>query len=112
VSFWSGLDELVATSTLVIDRPRGSAHPRFPDLVYPLDYGHLTGTRSGDGSGVDVWIGSDPDRALGAIVVTVDARKRDAEIKLLLGCTPEEVDRILEVHAGGNQSAILVERPA
>jgi inorganic pyrophosphatase len=110
-AFWRGLDELVATSILVIDRPRGSAHPRHPDLVYPLDYGHLEGTRGGDGGGIDVWIGSVEDRALNAIVVTVDTRKRDTEIKLLLGCTAEEADRILAVHSGGNQSAVLVERP-
>lgn len=38
-AFWSALDELVAGSDLVIDRPQGAAHPRYPDLVYPLDYG-------------------------------------------------------------------------
>ena len=27
--FWNALDALVNTSVIVIDRPKGSAHPRF-----------------------------------------------------------------------------------
>lgn len=27
--FWDALDELVSNSEIVIDRPKGSAHPRF-----------------------------------------------------------------------------------
>lgn len=37
--FWRQLAQLVAESEIVIDRPQGSAHPRYPDFVYPLDYG-------------------------------------------------------------------------
>ena len=35
-AFWLALDQLVETSTLVIDRPRGSTHPRYADFQYPL----------------------------------------------------------------------------
>ena len=52
--FWRALDALVAGSEIVIDRPRGSAHPRYPDVIYPLDYGYLAGTRAADGDGIDV----------------------------------------------------------
>ena len=31
---WNALDELVNSSEIVIDRPKGSAHPRFPDFIY------------------------------------------------------------------------------
>ena len=36
--FWNALDELVNTSEIVIDRPKGSVHPRFPDFIYRVDY--------------------------------------------------------------------------
>ena len=36
--FWNALDELVSNSEIVIDRPRGSAHPRFPNFIYKVDY--------------------------------------------------------------------------
>jgi inorganic pyrophosphatase len=39
--FWSRLDELLATSRLVIDRPKGTRHPRYPEVIFPLDYGYL-----------------------------------------------------------------------
>ena len=47
--FWIALDELVNTSEIVIDRPKGSAHPRFPDFIYRVDYGYLKNNSSIDG---------------------------------------------------------------
>jgi inorganic pyrophosphatase len=109
--FWSGIDALVAESSLVIDRPRGSLHPRhrFP---YPLDYGYLHGTQSGDGDGIDVWVGSMPERGVTAVICTVDLEQRDGEIKILLGCTSGEIQAALALHNVGAQAGIVVERSA
>ena len=52
--FWNVLDELVSKSEIVIDRPKGSAHSRFPDFIYRVDYGYLKDTSSMDGAGIDV----------------------------------------------------------
>ncbi|MBP7691169.1 MAG: hypothetical protein KA764_04600 [Anaerolineales bacterium] len=109
--FWRALDALAA-GPVVVDRPRGAAHPRYPELIYPLDYGYLAGTRGGDGAGVDVWRGSLPEAAVTAILCTVDQHKRDAELKLLLGCTAEEAQRLWRFHNSGAQTALLIERPA
>ena len=109
-SFWLLLEELVASSTLSIDRPAGSRHPRYPDTVYPLDYGYLMSTRSGDGDGIDVGAGSLPHGRVSGAIVTVDVVKRDVEVKVLLGCTPEEAQDILAFHIGGGQAAILFRR--
>jgi inorganic pyrophosphatase len=109
--FWQKLDQLVAGNELKIDRPQGSAHPRHPDFVYPFDYGYLEGTRSGDGEGIDVWVGSLPHRWVTAVVCCVEVEQRDAELKILLGCTPQEAQEILKTHNAGAQAAILVERP-
>ncbi len=109
--FWHGLDELVATCELIIDRPKGSAHPRFPAFRYPFDYGFLEGTRSGDEGGLDAWVGGLPGKLVTGIICSVDIAKRDSEIKLLVGCTHQEARIILETHNRGAQAAILVERP-
>ncbi len=112
--FWERLDELVRISTVVIDRPAGSRHPRYPEFTYLLDYGYLAGTRAADGDGIDVWRGSlatESDVRVTAIVVNVDLVKRDTELKLLLNCTPDEACRILATHNVGRQSAILIARP-
>ncbi|HVO42444.1 MAG TPA: hypothetical protein VMT34_07465, partial [Aggregatilineales bacterium] len=86
--FWMFLEHLIVTNTLVIDRPRGTPHPRYPDHIYPLDYGYLTDTASADGQGIDVWRGSGEPTLVG-VICTVDLSKRDAEIKLLVGCTED-----------------------
>ena len=56
--FWKALDELVSKSEVIIDRPKGTVHPKFPDFVYKVDYGYLKDTSSMDGAGIDVWLGS------------------------------------------------------
>ncbi|KXP00638.1 inorganic pyrophosphatase [Tsukamurella pseudospumae] len=88
------LDELVRTSKVVIDRPRGTAHPRYPRAIYPLDYGFLAGTTGGDGEGVDVFVGTDAGVGVVAVVLTADVRKRDVETKVLLDCTAAEINAV------------------
>ncbi len=96
-AFWNALDELALGSEIVIDRPKGSAHPRFPDFIYPLDYGYLKNTSSMDGAGIDVWLGSG-EKQIDAIMCIVDLMKRDSEIKILIGCTEEEKKTIFKIH--------------
>src|SRR5512143_2262258 len=98
ISFWQGMSNLLVTNNIVIDRPRGSTHPHYPELVYPLDYGFLEGTTASDGGGIDVWLGSlstvmnrNNAKTLTGILCTFDTLKRDAEIKFLVGCTQEDV---------------------
>jgi len=110
VRFWQHVDHLVATSAVVIDRPAGSAHPRYPAIVYPLDYGYLAGTVGGDGEGIDIWRGSLPEATVTAAIMTVDIVKRDAEIKLLIGCTADEMQRALATHHTEWQAAVLLPR--
>ncbi len=95
--FWNALDQLVQNSEIVIDRPKGTAHPRFPDFIYRVDYGYLKDTESMDGAGIDVWVGSN-GKNVDAIVCTVDLMKRDSEIKLLIGCTEEEKEIVYTTH--------------
>jgi inorganic pyrophosphatase len=97
-SFWEAIDALLAVSRIVVDRPKGTSHPRFPSVVYPVDYGYLIGTRSMDGGGIDVWLGTASSKRADAIICTVDLIKRDSEMKILLGCTPEETERVYRFH--------------
>ena len=89
--FWADVDALVERHRVVIDRPANSPHPASPEHIYPLDYGYLEDTRSNDGEGVDVWVGTLPVRRAVGVVCTVDGLKGEVEIKLLLGCSPAEI---------------------
>lgn len=97
-AFWAALDTLIEQSSIVIDRPKGTAHPRYPDFVYPVDYGYLENTSSMDGGGIDVWLGSEKERLLDAVMCIVDLTKRDSEIKLLIDCTEQEKELVFQVH--------------
>lgn len=109
--FWQAIDQLAAQSEIVIDRPKGSTHPHYPGMVYPLDYGYLKNSSSMDGEGIDVWIGSNVRGKVDSLVCTVDLAKRDSEIKLLIGCTDEEKQKVLALHnQTGYMKAILIAR--
>lgn len=99
-SFWYEMAQLATTNSIVIDRPKGSTHPRYPDVIYPLDYGYLEDTSASDGDGIDAWLGSSTstDQTLTGILCTFDTLKRDAEIKLLIGCTEEDLRVIQDFH--------------
>jgi inorganic pyrophosphatase len=104
-SFWQFMSQLLITNSLVIDRPRGSVHPHYPAVIYPLDYGYIENTTSSDGGGIDVWLGSlntvanmDGVKTLTGILCTFDRLKRDAEIKLLIGCSAEDIQVIRDFH--------------
>jgi len=132
--FWDYVDWLVAGCRVVIDRPKGSAHPRYPTVIYPVDYGYLEGTSSSDGGGIDVWVGARgmPDAArpdvgyhadvpltdtsaseapiVDAVICTIDLLKRDTEIKLLIGCTDVEKEMILALHNAHTMRGLLIRR--
>lgn len=58
------MDNLVKQSKIVIDRPRGTAHPKYPDFIYKVDYGYLENTSSMDGGGIDVWVGTKEEKEI------------------------------------------------
>ena len=109
-NFWQKLDSLLESSEIILDHPKGTSHKDWPDLVFPLDYGYLKNTTGGDGDGIDVWLGTEEPKVINAIACTVDITKRDAEIKLLIGCSDEEIAIIEDIHNGRHQSAIIIRR--
>lgn len=108
--FWKRLDDLLATSRIVIDRPAGTVHPKYPDLIFPLDYGYLEGTSAGDGNEIDVWSGGAGHKILVAVACTVDVLKKDTEIKLIIGCTGEDIAVIEDFYNSDFMSAIIIRR--
>jgi inorganic pyrophosphatase len=110
--FWSAIDTLISQSEIVIDRPKGSKHPKY-DVTYLLDYGYLKDTASMDGGGIDVWRGSLADCRCDTVICTVDLLKRDSEIKLLIGCTEEEKAVVMRFHNDSEyMKGVMVRRDA
>ena len=72
--------------TVLVDRPLGTPHPRFPDgEPYPVNYGFLPGTVSGDGRPIDVYLvgWDEPLERAEAVVAAVVHRLDDLEDKLV-----------------------------
>lgn len=109
--FWQYLSRLVKEHKIVIDRPKGSAHPRYPDLIYPVDYGYLDETTTVDNGGIDVWRGTLEKDTINGIICTVDLLKSDAEMKIILNCTTEEIQIILKKHNEFSMAGVWVENP-
>ena len=108
--FWLAFDELVANSEIIIDRPKGTKHPRY-DFIYEYDYGYLSNTTSSDGEGIDVWLGSLNEHRLIAAICTVDLIKRDSEIKLLIDCNEDEINAIYAWHNNSeHMKGLLIKR--
>ena len=95
--FWEALECLVNDSEIVIERSKGTSHPKHPDFIYEVDYGYLKNTSSSDGAEIDVWMGT-AAKQIDAVMCTVDLMKRDSEIKLLIGCTEEEKQLVYKMH--------------
>ena len=63
-----------------------------------LEFDEHGNTTASDGDGMDVWMGSLDAKTLTGILCTFDTIKRDAEIKLLIGCTDEDIQAIRYFH--------------
>jgi inorganic pyrophosphatase len=108
--FWIYLEQVVENNRIVIDRPKGTPHPQYPDFIYPLDYGYLEETQTSDADGIDVWVGSSKSLRLDGVLCTVDLKRNDVEVKVLLGCSADDIRRILEVTNSNTMRAILISR--
>ena len=42
--------------TVTVDRPKGSTHPKHKNIVYPINYGYISGIIAGDGEEQDAYI--------------------------------------------------------
>lgn len=49
-------DVIGKTVRVTVDRPLGSTHPEYPDLIYPVNYGYVEGVTGGDGEWQDVYV--------------------------------------------------------
>jgi inorganic pyrophosphatase len=108
--FWKHLGES-SNPAIVIDRARGSRHPKYPEFLQPLDYGYLEGISGGDGSEIDIRCGCGDRSRLTGVVCTADSVKCDAELKIITGCAAAEAETVLRAHNAGPQSAILIMNP-
>ena len=74
------------TVRILIDRPIGSAHPKYKDMIYPINYGFIPNVWSEDGEELDVYLlGVDkPQKEFTGKIIGIVYRKNDVEDKLVM----------------------------
>ena len=87
---WAVWTRRIHKNGITIERPRATAHPNYPSVVYPLDYGFVNDTFGTDGDALDVFVGRGTTGLVGTLLTT-DHRRQDREVKLLYDCTPEDI---------------------
>ena len=76
-----------------VDRPMGTAHPRKPEMLYPINYGYVDGMFAGDGAEQDVYVfGTDrPLTHFEGKVIAVYHRFDDVEDKWIVSLDGEDI---------------------
>lgn len=76
---------------VTIDRPLGSAHPDYPSMIYPINYGYVEGVTGGDGEWQDAYVvGVDmPLDSFTGKKIAVIRRRDEAEEKWVIA--PENI---------------------
>ena len=91
---WRRWERLIDERGIVIDRPRGHAHPLYADMIYHCDYGHVPGTTAADGEEIDVFVGSEHVGLVGLINLTHQPSGL-REPKLLVNLSRADADRLI-----------------
>ena len=88
----NAIDYIGKIVDVIIDRPLGSAHPKYPDHIYLVNYGYVPNTISGDGEELDCYIlGEDkPLKEYKGKYIAVIHRLKDDDDKLIIG--PKDKD--------------------
>lgn len=81
---------------VIIDRPVGSRHPKYDNLVYPVNYGYIEGVIAPDGEEQDAYVLGvyTPIEEFTGRVIAIIHRYDDMEDKLVVA--PEGVNFSVE----------------
>ena len=74
------------TLTIHIDRPIGTKHPTYSDMIYKTNYGYVPETIGGDGEEIDAYIlgPTDPVETYVGKCIAVIHRLQDRDDKLII----------------------------
>lgn len=111
IFFWQKLDTLILSSGMQRLASAGEPSPEYPRLVYPCDYVKIGEVSENGGTPLYCFIGSQKERQATALIVQADILERELLVKVLIGCSEEEIEKIIKfINAAEFQKAILVRR--
>ena len=77
---------------VIVDKPIGSHHPKYPDIIYLVNYGYVPNTISGDGEELDCYILGEykPLKEYKGKCIAVIHRKNEEDDKLIIHTNTKE----------------------
>ena len=81
---------------VIVDRPLGTCHPKFKDVLYAVNYGYIEGVIAPDGEEQDAYILGieEPLKEFEGVVIAVIHRFNDVEEKWVVA--PEGINFTIE----------------
>ena len=93
--FWQKVDSLFLSGTKTLMKKKGEHHDTYNNLVYPVDYSRIVDMKSPSAHGVAVYMGSGNRNSVTGLIVAADILEKELDVKLLAGCTDEEIEDVL-----------------
>jgi len=107
--FWQKIDSLCLTGDIKITYPKGSSHQVYHNIIYPVDFGSLF-VLNDDGDGIKCFKGTAGSECR-SVAISANLLDKNVVVKLLIGCTEEEEELILEfLNQTDQQKAVLIRR--
>ena len=71
---------------VVVDRKLGTHHPKYKDMIYPINYGYIENTISGDGEEIDAYVIDEkaPKDKINGLCIGILRRINDDDDKLIV----------------------------
>ncbi len=109
--FWQKLDTLYLSSGYQLVKRKGEVHDKFKNLVYPLDYGRVDDLSGSGSKGNAVYLGSLNRNKVSGLIIAVDILAKELDVKVLAGCTDEEIESVLRyLNQTDFQKTVLIRR--
>lgn len=109
--FWQKIDTFFLSGQLKVLHKKGETHPKFSNMIYPVDFGRLTDISGTNPDGVSVYLGSNERNTVTCLIVAADILEKSLDVKILARCTEEEEIEVLHfLNQTDYQKTVLIRR--
>ena len=107
--FWQKIDAAYISGDYKKLYTKGSKHPQYPSLIFPVDYGHIT-TNDDEKSSMKAFKG-EADQTVHSVVVCANLLEKDLSAILLIGLDDKQEEEVLRfLNSTDFQKAVIIRR--
>lgn len=107
--FWQKIDAAFISGDYKKLYSKGSKHPLYPSLIFPVDYGHIT-TNDDEKSSMKAFKG-EANQTVQSVVVCANLLEKDLSAILLIGLDEKQEEEVLRfLNSTDFQKAVIIRR--